>query len=116
MKLLPLYIFLIIYVVKYRESFIFILQLINNKYSESLDFWVLCTIIGIIQNQVINGSQVMGTISCYKLFVYLPRTVWIKEAGVLFGMSIVIDEFEAEWDGCWEEQQAPDCRKPESIL
>jgi hypothetical protein len=42
--------------------------------------------------------------------------VGIQEADIVFEMSVVADKLEAEWGGCWEEQQAADCRKPESIL
>lgn len=58
----------------------------------------------------------MGTVPCYKSYVYLLRAVGIQEADILFEMPIVVNELEAEWGGSWEEQQAPDCRKPEPIL
>jgi methionine salvage enolase-phosphatase E1 len=58
----------------------------------------------------------MGTIPCYKSYVYLLRAVGIQKADILFEMSVVVNELEAEWRGSWEEQQAPDCCKPESIL
>jgi hypothetical protein len=41
----------------------------------------------------------MGTVPCYKSYVYLLRAVGIQEADILFEMPIVVNELEAEWGG-----------------